>query len=53
MYKWLSYRRETALQGGLVMAKGVGLELEVSNVFMDIIRLQLVSASGDECACQI
>jgi len=25
--KWLSYRRETTLQGGLVMAIGGGLEL--------------------------
>ena len=36
-YKYLSYRRETALQGGLVLAKSVRLEL--GDNFADIVGL--------------
>jgi len=34
-YKWLSYRRETTLQGGLVLAKSRRLERETICVTVD------------------
>ena len=42
--KWLSYRRVTALQGGLVMAKSGRLELG-DNIFTDIIGLYSTSVT--------